>query len=222
MKTRAHCLIRERRALSRRLARRQCCHRYYCRRSKRVVTLAAVHRRLRRDRSPTSLRVQKRRKCRRSTTCECPRRRHLDKLKPPPPLARAVPPLVLEPASEQQHLAPLRKKARVAVGIVDGIEQSQCSTTAYGGYSAAASATCERRKLSRSHEQANAPPDSITLSSSAATTQRVYCYAVASRGAQVQKNFGLLHIATSQENSCVALAPLATMQENQFKERVTE
>ena len=74
------------------------------------------------------------------------------------------------------------------------------------------------------------------MSSSAATTQRVYCYAFASRAAQVQQNFGLLHTATSQENSCVALAPFATSQENscvalapfatsqknQFKERVTE
>ena len=31
--------------------------------------------------------------------------------------ALAVPPLVLEPASNQQHLTPLRKKARVAVRI---------------------------------------------------------------------------------------------------------
>ena len=50
----------------------------------------------------------------------------------------------------------------------------------------------------------------------------MYCYAVASRAAQVQKNFGPLHTATSQENSCVALAPFATSQENQFKERVTK
>ena len=74
------------------------------------------------------------------------------------------------------------------------------------------------------------------MSSSAATTQLGYCYAVASREAQVQKNFGLLHIATSQENSCVALAPFDTSQENScvslapfamsqeslFKEQVTE
>ena len=52
------------------------------------------------------------------------------------------------------------------------------------------------------------------MSSSAAATQRVYCYAVASRAAQVQKNFGLLHTARSQENLCVALAPLSTSQEN--------
>ena len=39
---RAHCLIRERRALSRRLARLQCCHRNYTI-SERVVMLAAVH-----------------------------------------------------------------------------------------------------------------------------------------------------------------------------------
>ena len=143
---------------------------------------------------------------------------------------------MLKPASDQQHLAPLRKKARVAVRIVNKNSQSQCSATAYGGYGAAASATRERRKSARNQEKADAAPASISLSSSAATTQRVYCYAVASRAAQVQKNFGLLHTATSQENSCVALAPLATSQENscvalasfatsqenQFKERVTE
>ena len=77
-------------------------------------------------------------------------------------------------------------------------------------------------------QQLAGTPASIALSSSAATTQRVYCYAVASRAAEVQKNFGLLHTATSQENSCVALAPLATLsrfaiaQVQQFEERVTE
>ena len=161
----------------------------------------------------------------------------LVRVETPPPLhARAVPPLVLEPASDQQHLAPLRKKARVAVRIVDGNAQSQCIATAYGGYGAAASVTFKRRKSSLSQEKADAAPASIAFSSSAATAQRVYCYAVASRAAQVQKNFGLLHTATSQENLCVALAPSATSQENlcvalapfatsqesQFKERVTE
>ena len=106
--------------------------------------------------------------------------------------------------------------------IVDGNAQSQCSATAYSGYDSAASATRERRKSAGSQEKADAAPARIALSSSAATTQRVYCYAVASRAAQVQKNFGLLHTATSQENSCVALGPLATSQEKQFKERVTE
>ena len=98
--------------------------------------------------------------------------------------------------------------------IVDGNAQFHCSATAYGGYGAAASATRERRKSARSQEQADAAPASIALSSRAATTQRVYCYAVSSRAAQVQKNFGLLHTATSEENSCVALAPFATLQEN--------
>ena len=147
-----------------------------------------------------------------------------------------------EPASDLQHLAPLRKKARVATRIVDKNAQSQCSATAYGGYGAAANATRERRKPTQSQQQADAAPASIAFSSSAATTQHVYCYAVASRTAKVQKYFGLLHIATSQENSCIALAPLATSQENlcvvlaplctssrfaiarvqQFKKRVTE
>ena len=126
----------------------------------------------------------------------------------------ALSPLVLEPKSDQQHLAPLRKKARVAVRIVDGSAQSQCSATAYGGYGATASAIGERRKPAQSKEQADAALACIALNSSAATTQRVYCYAVASRATEVQKNFGLLHTATSQENSCVAVAPLATSQEN--------
>ena len=139
-----------------------------------------------------------------------------------------MPPLVQEPASDQQHLTPLRKKARVAVRIVDGNAQSQCSATAYGGHGATESATRERRKPSRSQQQADAALASIALSSSAATTHRVYCYAVASPTAEVQNNFGLLHTATSQENSCVALAPLATSscfaiaRVHRFKKRVTE
>ena len=92
--------------------------------------------------------------------------------------------------------------------------RSQCSATAYGGHGAIVSTTRERRMPARSQQQADATPASIALSSSTATTHRVYCYAVASRAAEVQKNFGLLHTATSQENSCVALAPLAISQEN--------
>ena len=99
--------------------------------------------------------------------------------------ARALPLLVLEPASDQQHMVPLRKMARVEMRIVDGNAQSQCSATAYGKYGAVASATNVRRKLTRSQEQADAAPAHIALSSSAATTQLVYCYSVASRAAQV-------------------------------------
>ena len=126
--------------------------------------------------------------------------------------------------------------------ILDGNAQSQCSATAYGGYGAAASATRERRKPTRSQQHTDAVPARIALSSSAATTHRVYCDAVVSRAAEVQKNFGLLQVATSQENSCVALAPFATSQANscvalaplatsscfaiaqvhRFKERLTE
>ena len=160
---------------------------------------------------------------------------------------RDVSPLVLKSASDQQHLAPLRKKPRVAVRIVDENAQVQCSATAYGGYGAAASAPRECRKSARSLQQADvAPtesptfqrssakikqltgsPTSIALSSSAATSHRVYCYAVASRVAQVHKNYGLLHIATSQENLYVAHAPLATSSRatanvQQVKERVIE
>ena len=104
--------------------------------------------------------------------------------KTPPPLhARVVPSLVLELASDQQHLAPLRKKTRVAVHIVDGNAQSQCSAISQGGYGALASAIRKRRKPARSEEHADAAPASIALSSSAATSHRVYCYAVASSAA---------------------------------------
>ena len=71
--------------------------------------------------------------------------------KTPPSLhARAVPPLVMESASDQQHLAPLCKKPRVEVRIVDENAHVQCSATAYGGYGAAASAPREGRKSARS------------------------------------------------------------------------
>ena len=132
---------------------------------------------------------------------------------PPPLSVCAVPPIVQEPASDKQHLAPLRIKPRVAVRIVDGNAQSRCGATAYGGYGAAESATCERRKPPQNQQQAGAAQASIALSSSVATTQRVYCYAFASCAAEVQQNFEQLHTATSLENSCVALAPLATSQE---------
>ena len=157
-------------------------------------------------------------------------------------------PLVLESVSNQQHLAPLRKKFRVAVCIVDENGQAQCSATAYGGYGAAASAPRENHKPARSLQQADAAPaesptiqrssaktqqhtgtpTSIALSSSAARSHRVYCYAVASCAPQVQRNFGLLHTATSQENLSDALAPsatsarVATAHVQQFKDRVTE
>ena len=92
---------------------------------------------------------------------------------------------------------------------------------------AVASAVRKRRKPARSEEHADAAPASIALSSNAATSHRVYCYAVASRAAQVQTNFGLLHIATSQENLCVAHSPLArssraTAHVQQVKERVID
>ena len=67
---RAHCLICERQTLSRRLARRQCCHRNRCTKSERVVMLAAVHMRPRRNRLCPSLTVYKRRKYLPSSTCE--------------------------------------------------------------------------------------------------------------------------------------------------------
>ena len=53
----------------------------------------------------------------------------------------------------------------------------------------------------------------------------MYSYAVASRAVQGQKNYGLLHIASSQDNLYVANAPLAmssraTAHVQQVKERV--
>ena len=133
----------------------------------------------------------------------------------------------MESASDQQHLAPLRMKTRVAVHIVDGNAQFQCSATAHGGYGAVASAIRKRRKPAQSEEHADAALASIALSSSAATSHRMCCDAVASRAAQVQKNYGLLHIATSQENLYVAHTPLATSSRatahvQQVKERVIE
>ena len=130
----------------------------------------------------------------------------LQRVNTPSPLCpRAVQPLVQELASDQQPLAPLRKKARVAVRIVDGNELSQCSATAYGGYGATASASREHRKPTQNQLQEDAAPAEspvvqrssaktkqlagaparIVLSSSEATTQRVYCYAVVSRAAEV-------------------------------------
>ena len=55
----------------------------------------------------------------------------------------------------------------------------------------------------------------------------MYCYAVVSRAAQVQKNYGLLRITSSQENLYVAHARLATSSRatahvQQVKERVIE
>ena len=63
--------------------------------------------------------------------------------------------------------------------------RSQCSATAYGGYGAAASAISKCRKPAQSKNQADAALTCIALNSSAATTQRVYCYALASRAAEV-------------------------------------
>ena len=113
--------------------------------------------------------------------------------------ARAVPPLVLESASDQQHVTPLRNKPRVALRIVDENAQAQCSATASGGYCAAVGAPRESHKPARSLQEADAVPaesptiqrssaktqqltvaiTSIALSRSAAKTQYVYCYSVA-------------------------------------------
>ena len=77
--------------------------------------------------------------------------------KTPPSLhTRVVPPLVMEFASDKQNLAPLRKKPRVAVRIVDEHAQAQCSATAYGGYGAAESAPRKCRKRARSLQLADA------------------------------------------------------------------
>ena len=184
--------------------------------------LAAVHRCPRRNRLFPSRRVHKRRKYRRSSICKWSRRRNLYK---PKLHLRCMPALCHRLCWSLRAIS--STWPRSVVHIVDGNAQSQCSATAHGGYGAVASAIPERRKPARSEEHADAAPASIALNSSAATTQRVYCYAVASRAAQVQKNYGLLRIATSQENLYVAHAPLATSScanahMQQVKERVIE
>ena len=102
------------------------------------------------------------------------------------------------------------------------------SVSSYGGYSAPASATRKRRKPALQHRQTDSAtakgpeahsasiwlpqhvsaPASIALSTSAAATQLVYCYAVASSAASVQENFGLLRTATP--HSRAALTSRAT------------
>ena len=180
-----------RRVFFSRLSRRQCCQRIRCTRCERVVKLAVVHRRPRRNLLFPSSRVQ-----RAELSPQIPSLINLRVIAPPSlvqaktPLslhARAVPSLVLEPTSDQQQLAPLHKKTRIAVHIVDGNAQFQCSATAHGGAGAVASAICKRRKPARREEHADAPPASIALSSSADTSYRVYCYAVASRAFQVNR-----------------------------------
>ena len=99
---------------------------------------------------------------------------------PPSPAAYVAPPPEQKLASAQQHLAPRRKKPRVAV--------CEFSVSSHGGYSAPASATRKRRKPALQHRQtdsetAEAPeahsasawppqhvsaPASIALSTSAA------------------------------------------------------
>ena len=114
----AHCRIHVRRALFRSLARQLCCHLIRCTRSERVVMLAAVQRHPRRNRLFPSTQAPQIPSLIDLRVIAAP---PLVQAKTPPPLhARSVPSLVLKPASNQQHLAPLRKKTRVAVHIVDG------------------------------------------------------------------------------------------------------
>ena len=134
---------------------------------------------------------------------------------PPPLHARVVPALVLEPASDQQHLAPHRKKARVAVRIVDGNAQSQCSATAYGGYGAVSSATRERRNPTRSITSGGRAGEHRVKQHR--SHNPIACIATRSRRAlpKFKRILGCC-TATSQENSCVALAQFATKQNNLY------
>ena len=147
----------------------------------------------------------------------------------PPPSNRAAPPQVQSLASDQHHLAPLRKRARAAVRIVDGNAGSQCAATVYIGHGARAIAA---HKLLEAHRPPARPtqhakaPASIVLNTSEAASQHVFCYAVPSRADSVQDNFGLLRTATP--HSLAALAPRATSLDcevtrmQQFKERLAE
>ena len=85
--------------------------------------------------------------------------------------------------------------------ILSATDNSQCSATAYGGYSASAGSTRTPRA------SAEPPSPSSTFAStalyvSAAASSRVYCYAVAFLAAQVQENVRLLRPApaTAHEN----------------------
>ena len=138
---------------------------------------------------------------------------------PLPPSVSATPPPVQEPASAQQHLARPRKKSRVAVRILSANANSQCSASAYGGYSASAESTTTKSASVKPHSPSSAPIElpspsnafvSTALSVSAAASSRVYCYAVAFRAAEGQENFGLLRPAIAHENVRDAHALLAT------------
>ena len=107
--------------------------------------------------------------------CVPPTRRRTSK-RPPSPAAYVAPPPEQKLASPKQHLAPRRKNPRNAV--------CEFSVSSYGGYSALASASS---KLPEAHSASAWPPQhvsalaSIALRTSAAATQRVYCYAVATQ-----------------------------------------
>ena len=105
-------------------------------------------------------------------------------------------------------MAILRKKPRVAVRILNANANSQCSATAYGGYSASAESTTTPRASPESALPSSAL-ESTALGVSAAASSRVYCYAIAFRAAEVQENFGLLRPATEHENFPNAHALLA-------------
>ena len=104
---------------------------------------------------------------------------------PLPPSVTAAPPPVLEPASAQHHLAPLRNKFRVAVRILSANDNSQCSAVAYGGYSASAGSTTTSSGSAKPPALSSAFA-STALIVSAAASSRVYCCSVAFRNTQVQ------------------------------------
>ena len=111
--------------------------------------------------------------------------------------------------------APIRKNTRVAVRILNANANSQCSASAYGGYSAFAGSTTTPRSSAEPPPPSSAstePPSyssafaSTALSVSAAASSCVYCYAVVFRAAEVQENFGLLRPAIVHENAHALLA----------------
>ena len=114
------------------------------------------------------------------------------------------------PVSQQQHLAPVRKNPRIAIRIVDANVDSQCNATAYGEYSATASAAHnwrrpaqQQREGDRAPAQLALPSDlsaSIAMNTTAVAVPRVFCYAVAFRAVEVQKNFEQSRPAMSKKN----------------------
>ena len=109
-------------------------------------------------------------------------------------------------------------RSRVAVRILSANANSQCTASAYGGYSAFGESRTTQSAFVEPHLPSSAPVELCSPSSAFASTvssvsavasSPVYCYEVALRAAQVQENFGLLRLAIVNDNSPNAHALLA-------------